>query len=69
MDRERIFVWLSRAMFVVAGIAALSLILEYGFYLNPRAREWLHLVDLLIIALFVADAALRFALSRQRSAM
>lgn len=66
MDRERIFVWLSRAMFLVAGIAAVSLILEYGFYLSPRAREWLHLIDLLIIGLFVADASLRFARSRQR---
>jgi trk system potassium uptake protein TrkH len=66
MDRERVFVWLSRAMFFVAGVAAVSLILEYGFYLSTRAREWLHLIDLLVVGLFVADASLRFSLSRQR---
>jgi potassium uptake TrkH family protein len=66
MDRERVFAWLSRAMFLVAGIAAVSLILEYGFYLSPQAREWLRLIDLLIIGLFVIDALLRFALSRER---
>jgi trk system potassium uptake protein len=66
MDRERVFVWLSRAMYFVATIAAVSLILEYGFYLSPPAREWLHLIDLLIIGIFVADAALRFAFSRRR---
>lgn len=66
MDRERVLAWLSRAMFLVAGVAGVSLVLEYGFYLSPRAREWLHLVDVLVVALFVVDAFLRFALSRRR---
>jgi len=66
MDRDRLLTWLSRLMFVVAAVAAISLLLEYGFYLSPAAREALHAVDLAVVGVFIADALLRFALSRKK---
>jgi len=66
MDRERVFSWLSRAMFAAGATAAVSLVLEYGFYLNSAARERLHLVDVIIVGLFVLDAVVRFLFARQR---
>ena len=55
-------------MFVVAGIAAASLILEYGFYLGRPELQALHLVDLVIVGIFAVDAVVRFALSRRKTA-
>lgn len=68
MLRERILILLSRMMFGVAAIAAASLILEYGFYLTDAQREALHLVDLMIVAVFAADALVRFAFARKKGA-
>jgi len=64
MTRERFLLWLSRAMFVVAALAVVSLILEYGFYLGENQQRLLHLIDLAIVVAFLADAAIRFALAR-----
>jgi potassium uptake TrkH family protein len=53
-------------MLAVAAVAAASLLLEYGFDLSPAARERLHAVDLGIIVVFLAEALIRFALSRRK---
>jgi len=66
MPRETLLTWLSRIMFAVAAIAATSLVLEYGFYPGPKARSLLHLLDLVVIAVFIVDALVRFALSRKK---
>ncbi len=68
MDREHIANRLSRIMFVVAGVAAASLIAEYGFYLSPSHFRILHLIDIAVVALFMMDAALRFFLARRKMA-
>jgi trk system potassium uptake protein TrkH len=64
--REGALKWLSRAMFVVAAIAAFSLISQYGFYLSERESQLLSMVDLVIVGVFMLDALLRFALSRRK---
>ena len=68
MDRERILAWLSRAMFGVAAVAVASLVLEYGFYLTPAQERLVHLIDLVVVAVFVLDGLIRFGLSRKRLA-
>jgi trk system potassium uptake protein TrkH len=66
MNRDRILTWLSRVMYLVAGVAVASLILEYAFFLGPRERLLLHLVDLLVVGIFLADGALRFAFAAHK---
>ncbi len=68
MDRERITNRLSRVMLAVAGVAAASLIAEYGFYLSPSQFHILHMVDIAIVALFMLDAVVRFFLARRKMA-
>jgi potassium uptake TrkH family protein len=68
MDRERILAWLSRAMFGVAAVAVASLVLEYGFYLTPAQERLVHLIDLVVVVVFVLDGLIRFGLSRKRLA-
>ena len=68
MAREAIKIWLSRMMYVVAGVAVVSLILEYGFYLEPGEERVLHVIDIAVVAIFVLDAIVRFALARRRLA-
>jgi potassium uptake TrkH family protein len=53
-------------MFIVAGLAVVSLILEYGFYLGESEERLLHLIDLAIVTAFVADAVIRFFLARDK---
>ena len=64
--RDRSLKWLSRAMFVVAGVAAFSLVAQYGFYLSERERDLLSMVDLAIVGVFMLDAIVRFAMSRRK---
>jgi trk system potassium uptake protein TrkH len=64
--RERFLRFLSRAMFAVAGIAALSLVAQYGFYMSDRQQRLLNTLDLVIVVVFMMDALVRFALSRRR---
>ncbi|MCK4410519.1 MAG: hypothetical protein KAW67_10550, partial [Candidatus Eisenbacteria sp.] len=64
--RDRSLRWLSRVMFVVAGVAAFSLVAQYGFYLSERERRLLTMVDLVIVGVFMVDAVVRFALSRRK---
>ncbi len=68
MGREKIVVGLSRAMFVVAVIAVLSLVLEYCFYLSEAQERLVHLIDIIVVVVFMMDAAIRFGLSRRRLA-
>ncbi len=37
--RDRSLKWLSRVMFLVAGVAAFSLVAQYGFYLSDREQS------------------------------
>ena len=53
-------------MFVVAGIAAFSLVAQYGFYLSEEALRLLSMVDLVIVGVFLLDAVTRFAMSRRK---
>lgn len=64
--REQSLRFLSRAMFVVAGIAALSLVAQYGFYLSDRGQRILSMLDVVIVGVFMLDALVRFALSRRK---
>ncbi len=64
--RDRSLKWLSRVMFVVAGVAAFSLVAQYGFYLSERERRLLSMVDLAIVGVFMLDAVVRFAMSRRK---
>lgn len=66
MTRDTVLKWLSRAMFFVAATAAASLVFEYGFYLTEEQRRFVHLIDLSILGIFIADALLRFAVSRRK---
>jgi trk system potassium uptake protein TrkH len=66
MRREVILTWLSRIMYAVAGVAAASLVLEYGFFLNRAETDLLHLIDLSVVVVFVADALIRFGLARRK---
>jgi len=47
--RDRSLKWLSRVMFLVAGVAAFSLVAQYGFYLSDREQSVLSVVDLAIV--------------------
>ncbi len=64
--RARSLKWLSRIMFLVAGVAAFSLVAQYGFYLSERERGRLSMVDLAIVGGFMLDAVVRFAMSRRK---
>lgn len=64
--RDRSLRWLSRVMFVVAGVAAFSLVAQYGFYLSEQERRLLSMVDLVIVGVFMLDAVVRFAMSRKK---
>ncbi|MFH1689588.1 MAG: hypothetical protein ABIE42_05050 [Candidatus Eisenbacteria bacterium] len=64
--RDRSLRWLSRVMFVVAVIAAFSLVAQYGFYLSEEAQRLLSMVDLVIVGVFLLDAVTRFAMSRRK---
>jgi potassium uptake TrkH family protein len=66
MTREKFLLWLSRAMFIVAALAVVSLILEYGFYLGSGQERLLHAIDLAIVIAFLADAVIRFFLARRK---
>jgi potassium uptake TrkH family protein len=55
-------------MLAVAGVAAVSLIAEYGFYLNPSQFRVLHLIDIAVVGLFLMDAVVRFSLARRKIA-
>ena len=66
MTRDTVLNWLSRVMYAVAAVAVAALILEYGFYLDAAQTRALHLVDLVVVAIFVADALTRFALARRK---
>ncbi|MBN2565671.1 MAG: hypothetical protein JXB46_08170, partial [Candidatus Eisenbacteria bacterium] len=67
-ERERFLRFLSRAMFAVAGIAAMSLVAQYGFYMSESQQRILSMLDLVIVGVFMLDALLRFALSRRKIA-
>ena len=60
--------WLSRAMFVVAVVAAISLVAQYGFNLSEREQGLLSMIDLAIVGLFMLDAVVRFAYARRKLA-
>ena len=64
--RDRSLKWLSRVMFLVAGVAAFSLVAQYGFYLSDRERSVLSMVDLAVVGVFMLDAVVRFAMSRRK---
>jgi len=66
--RDRSLKWLSRVMFLVAGVAAFSLVAQYGFYLSDREQSVLSVVDLAIVGVFMLDAVVRFAMSRRKGA-
>lgn len=66
MVKDSIIKWLSRAMYLVAAVAFLSLVLEHGFHLNPAQTDALHLIDLGVVALFVANSLLRLAFARRK---
>ncbi len=66
MTREKFLLWLSRAMYGVAALAIVSLILEYGFYLGTAQERVLHLIDIAIVSAFVADAVIRFFMARNK---
>ncbi len=68
MNRDTVLTWLSRVMFAVAAVAAASLVLEYGFFLQEEQQRLLHLVDLVVVAIFVGDALTRFGLARRKLA-
>ncbi len=64
--RDRSLKWLSRVMFLVAGVAAFSLVAQYGFYLSEREQSLLSMVDLAVVGIFMLDAVVRFAMSRRK---
>ncbi|MBD3349766.1 MAG: ATPase [Candidatus Eisenbacteria bacterium] len=66
--REAITRWLSRLMYGVAAVALASLVLEYGFDLSRGQTRLLHMIDLAVVALFVANAIVRFLLSTRKLA-
>lgn len=68
MAKDNALRWLSRTMYGVAAVAAASLILEYGFYLDASQTRALHLVDLVVVIIFVADAVTRLAAARGKLA-
>ncbi len=51
-------------MYAVAVVAFASLVLEYGFQLDRAQTDFLHLIDLSVVVLFVANSLLRLALAR-----
>ncbi len=62
--KESITKWMSRVMYGVAIVAFASLVLEYGFRLDREQTDVLHLIDLSVVVLFVANSLLRFAFAR-----
>lgn len=62
--KESVIKWLSRVMYGVAVVAFASLVLEYGFSLDKAQNDVLHLIDLSVVVLFVANSLLRLAFSR-----
>lgn len=66
MSREALLNWISKIMYGVAIVAAVSLVIEYGFYLRPEEEHALHLIDMAVVAIFVASTLLRLVLARRK---
>jgi trk system potassium uptake protein TrkH len=66
MSRETVLTWLSRIMYGVAAVAAVSLVVEYGFYLRPEEEHVLHLIDIAVVGIFVISTVLRLVLARRK---
>jgi trk system potassium uptake protein len=64
--RARVLNFLSRAMFVAAAVAAVSLVMQYGFYVSEQQQRILSTLDLTIVAVFILDALVRFTLSKRK---
>ena len=53
-------------MTVVAILALASLVCEYGFYAQPIPVEWLHTLQIAVLAYFLLDKFLRFLITPDR---
>ncbi len=64
--RETIEKILTRLLVVAAGLAAASLIAQYGLYLPQKLLGYLIYVDVGIIVFFIAENFIRLGMSRER---
>ena len=53
-------------MIVAAFLAMFSLVCEYGFYDPPISIYWLHIIQTVVLACFLADKLIRFVISPDR---
>ena len=67
-DPARSWLPVMNIILAVAGLAAIAaLVLEYGFGANPPvARNWLHAIQSVVVAVFVVDRVGRVFLARRR---
>ena len=52
---------LNGCLLLISLLALISLIAEYGFYLSPQQKAYLHILDILIVWFFVFQALFKFA--------
>jgi trk system potassium uptake protein TrkH len=65
--REFIDRLLGRLLIVVAGLAAVSLVAQYGFYLPARYSDLIVRLDVGIIIFFIAESFVRLLISKEKS--
>lgn len=65
-ETSKLVRYLNLSMWFLAGIALMSVIIQYGFYLDNGQRRLAHRIDLVIITVFILETFLRlfFAVDR-----
>ncbi len=51
-------------LWVATLVVLTSLIIEFGFYISPREKQWLHRLDLLVVWFFSFQVLVKMAVSR-----
>ncbi|MBU4304137.1 MAG: TrkH family potassium uptake protein [Candidatus Omnitrophica bacterium] len=66
IDREKIRKWLDYLIGVVAGIAFLVLLIQWGFKLGDSHRRLFNTIDSIVLCVFLLETVLRFLLTPEK---
>ena len=63
---KTINLYINWIMTVIAVLAVISLVLEYGFYLSSDLAAILHKIDIIIITIFVVETFVRLLVAHSK---